>query len=69
MKNVPVKEIFKEIYSTGARGRSEDVTDFYYSGTGHSQSLNAVDLGCGDFAIGSKLRHHFNNYIACFRYY
>jgi hypothetical protein len=27
--------------------------------------LNAVDLGCGDFAVGSKIRKYFNNYIAC----
>ena len=26
---------------------------------------NVVDLGCGDFYIGSKIRHLCNNYIAC----
>jgi hypothetical protein len=26
---------------------------------------NVVDLGCGDFSIGSKLRHLCDNYIAC----
>ena len=26
---------------------------------------NVVDLGCGDFSIGSKLRHLCNDYIAC----
>jgi 2-polyprenyl-3-methyl-5-hydroxy-6-metoxy-1,4-benzoquinol methylase len=26
---------------------------------------NAVDLGCGDFYVGSKVRQLFDNYIAC----
>lgn len=26
--------------------------------------LNVVDIGCGDFFIGQKIRHLFNNYIA-----
>jgi hypothetical protein len=26
---------------------------------------NAVDLGCGDFSVGSQLRPLFNNYTAC----
>lgn len=26
---------------------------------------NVVDLGCGDFSIGSKIRNHCNNYVAC----
>lgn len=29
------------------------------------QKINVVDLGCGDFSVGSKLRHFCNNYIAC----
>ncbi len=26
---------------------------------------NVVDLGCGDFAVGSQIRHFCNQYIAC----
>jgi 2-polyprenyl-3-methyl-5-hydroxy-6-metoxy-1,4-benzoquinol methylase len=27
--------------------------------------LSAVDVGCGDFAVGSRIRHLFDNYTAC----
>ena len=30
-----------------------------------SSPPNVVDLGCGDFAVGSKYRHACNRYIAC----
>lgn len=29
------------------------------------KKLNAVDLGCGDFNIGSKIRNQFSRYTAC----
>ncbi|MFZ1750911.1 MAG: class I SAM-dependent methyltransferase [Saprospiraceae bacterium] len=29
------------------------------------QKLDVVDLGCGDFAVGSQVRKNFNSYIAC----
>ena len=32
---------------------------------GFDQKPNVVDLGCGDFNIGSKLRPHCQGYIAC----
>lgn len=28
------------------------------------KKLDVVDAGCGDFAVGSKIRKYFNNYIA-----
>jgi hypothetical protein len=31
----------------------------------HSPCLNAVDLGCGDFAVGSQLRPYCGAYVAC----
>ncbi|MHA1159166.1 MAG: class I SAM-dependent methyltransferase [Alphaproteobacteria bacterium] len=31
----------------------------------HRAPLDAVDLGCGDFNIGSRIRHLFGRYIAC----
>lgn len=30
-----------------------------------SRKLSVVDLGCGDFNVGSKVRHCFSEYIAC----
>jgi hypothetical protein len=27
--------------------------------------LDAVDLGCGDFAVGAQIRHCFRRYVAC----
>ncbi len=38
------------------------VTDFLGS-LPHKPSV--VDLGCGDFAVGSKIRHLCSNYVAC----
>jgi hypothetical protein len=29
------------------------------------RTLDAVDLGCGDFNVGSQLRHLFGGYVAC----
>jgi hypothetical protein len=26
---------------------------------------SVIDLGCGDFNVGSRIRHHFGTYIAC----
>jgi hypothetical protein len=27
--------------------------------------IDVVDLGCGDFSVGSKVRKQCNNYVAC----
>ena len=32
---------------------------------GHGSRLNAVDLGCGDFAVGGQLRSYCGMYFAC----
>lgn len=32
---------------------------------GFDRKLNAVDLGCGDFSVGGKLRDKFDTYVAC----
>lgn len=31
----------------------------------HPRALNAVDLGCGDFKVGSQIRPYCASYIAC----
>lgn len=31
----------------------------------HDKKLDVVDLGCGDFAVGSRIRKLCGNYIAC----
>lgn len=74
-------EVFSKVYSEGVWGkgeeffsgsgsRREDVLQPYISSV--SQFLdslpskpNAVDLGCGDFYVGSKLRPHCAKYTAC----
>lgn len=57
-------------YSSGSGSHdSRIVAPYVQSVTQHVASFgyspNAVDLGCGDFAIGALLRPLFNRYIAC----
>jgi hypothetical protein len=40
-----------------------DAVQGYLSGLGGRPS--AVDLGCGDFAVGARLRHLCSTYVAC----
>lgn len=57
-------------YFSGSGSHDEYIVSTYvsavreYIGSRH-EILNAVDLGCGDFAVGSQLRGSFNRYTAC----
>lgn len=83
--NLTTQEIFTKVYRERVWGRSNDLSDKYYSGTGsrdltivqaYIDSVNqflrsfevipdVVDLGCGDFFVGSQLRQSCGNYTAC----
>ena len=58
-----------EFYS-GSGSHTEEIVDTYVA-TVHKfllnfpQKPNAVDLGCGDFNVGKKLREFCENYVAC----
>ncbi|WP_445167260.1 methyltransferase [Mycolicibacterium sp. Dal123E01] len=57
-------------YSSGSGSHDSDVVGPYVAAVSSLiESLesppDAVDLGCGDFAIGSRLRPLFNRYTAC----
>lgn len=59
-----------EKYYSGIGSHKEETVNTYVNGvtlflTSLSQKYAAVDLGCGDFAIGSRLRDCFTNYTAC----
>ncbi|MCV7440542.1 class I SAM-dependent methyltransferase [Mycobacterium seoulense] len=68
-------EIFSDIYAkqiwggSGPGSRNSFVVEPYINSISQfaaalPERLDAVDLGCGDFAIGSRLRPLFNRYIA-----
>src|SRR5260370_3290404 len=57
-------------FSSGSGSRQPNIVATYISAvekfiTSLDQKPNVVDLGCGDFLIGSKIRHLCGNYIAC----
>lgn len=57
-------------YFSGSGSHDKKITEVYINSVGNLlKSLpnipNVVDLGCGDFSVGSKLRKYCNNYIAC----
>ena len=59
----------KEDFYSGVGSHYPEFTDNYVKELGNFFSTfpekpNVVDLGCGDFNIGSKLRNYCNNYIA-----
>jgi len=63
-------EISDQLFYSGPGSHNlEGVSSYVTAVAGFLNSfdrkLNAVDLGCGDFAVGSKIRKYFNNYIAC----
>lgn len=59
-----------EEYSSGDGSRSEQVVGPYlncinrWSENNNSRSIAAVDLGCGDFHVGSKIYANFKSYAA-----
>jgi hypothetical protein len=59
-----------QLFFSGSGSHDTKVTSIYVDNiTKFLKSLprkpNAVDLGCGDFFIGSKIRPFCNSYIAC----
>lgn len=59
-----------EIFSSGSGSHNPIIVDTYIEAVqGFLRSLdkkpNAVDLGCGDFSVGSRIRYLCDNYIAC----
>ena len=59
-----------ERYYSGSGSHRSDIVDTYvFAVTDFLSSLgkraDAVDLGCGDFAIGSRIRPSCGKYIAC----
>lgn len=76
-----ISDIFAAIYRDGLWGSGDEfysglgshaafVTEPYLKAVRHflrslGDPIDVVDLGCGDFAVGSQLRHSCNKYIAC----
>jgi 2-polyprenyl-3-methyl-5-hydroxy-6-metoxy-1,4-benzoquinol methylase len=57
-------------YYSGAGSHDKNITTVYLDNVGvFLKSLptkpNVVDLGCGDFSVGSQIRAYCNNFVAC----
>jgi SAM-dependent methyltransferase len=57
-------------FSSGSGSRRSDIVSTYIGAVEQFLTLlderpDVVDLGCGDFYVGSKVRHLCGNYIAC----
>ena len=57
-------------YDSGSGSHQQHIVDVYLKAIEYFlASLNAkpkvVDLGCGNFSVGSKIRHLCDNYVAC----
>jgi SAM-dependent methyltransferase len=60
----------RDSFSSGSGSRRSDIVTTYIDATEQflsslDEKPNVVDLGCGDFYVGSKVRHRCGNYIAC----
>ena len=60
----------RDSFSSGSGSRQSHVVATYIGAvekflSSLDKKPNVVDLGCGDFVVGSKLRHLCSNYIAC----
>jgi len=58
------------IFSSGSGSRDPGIVDTYVEAvrgflTSLGERPNVVDLGCGDFSVGSRVRYLCDNYIAC----
>ena len=56
-------------YYSGSGSHSREIVDSYVSAVNGflsslDKKLDAVDLGCGDFAVGSQIRPFCNKYVA-----
>ena len=59
-----------EDFFSGHGSHMKEIVDNYVSAITNwikslDKKMSALDLGCGDFHIGSKIRHLFDSYIAC----
>lgn len=57
-------------FYSGDGSHDLDIVEPYVAAVRHAvrdlpKPIHAVDLGCGDFAVGSRLVGAFNNYTAC----
>lgn len=57
-------------FYSGTGSHTPEIVDQYVEAIGNlthrfKKKLNAVDLGCGDFNVGSRIRNQFSRYIAC----
>ena len=57
-------------YYSGTGSHDKNITNIYIDNVAHFlKSLptkpNVVDLGCGDFLVGSQIRAYCNNLVAC----
>jgi SAM-dependent methyltransferase len=60
----------RDSFSSGSGSRRPDVVAAYTDAVERflaslDKKPDVVDLGCGDFFVGSKIRHRCGNYIAC----
>lgn len=59
-----------QVFFSGSGSRSDDVVDPYVTAvteflSSFKEKPNVVDLGCGDFFVGSRIRVFCSSYIAC----
>ncbi len=57
-------------FYSGSGSHDKSITAVYIEKVGvflnsYPNKPNVVDLGCGDFSVGSKLRSYCNSYVAC----
>lgn len=57
-------------FSSGSGSHEKRITEPYIEAVStllksYDEKPNVVDLGCGDFAIGSRLRPYCDQYIGC----
>jgi SAM-dependent methyltransferase len=60
----------RDSFSSGSGSRRSDIVTTYIDAierflSSLDKKPDVVDLGCGDFHVGSKVRHRCGNYIAC----
>jgi hypothetical protein len=59
-----------DTYYSGTGAHAEDIVSTYVSAVERylkscEGKIDVVDLGCGDFSVGSRIRRFCGNYIAC----
>ncbi len=59
-----------DTYYSGTGAHAENIVSTYVSAVerylkSYERKIDVVDLGCGDFSVGSRIRKFCGNYIAC----